>query len=484
MLISLAIYIPKVTEQNTIDLVVKNSINAVEQIKLTRAYYVKEVVGDIKKYAPNIKFDYKHSGVDGKIAFPTSLVHELSDIYTKNTGLEFKLFSNYPFKPKIDRVLTPIQKEALQAIEKNNSYIWQKRAIIDNKDVLVVAIADVMTQQACVDCHNNHKDKTWDFDWKLGDKRGVLEVITPLDDSLKANNIMKNKILFFIFVAMTILIIFYSYSLMKREKELLDENVLLDEKVKNEVAKNLQKEKKLIQQSKSAAMGEMMGAIIHQWKQPLSGISMLNSSMELEATIGTINNEYILNQTKQTKKHIETINTTMNDFRNFFKPQKALIYDINNCINNTLKLVGAIYEKDNIIIETSYEQDLYTIGYSNELNQVIINILNNARDIIVEKNSPIKTVFIKTFKTNNNVMIQIKDCAGGVPENIIDKIFEPYITTKSDDKGTGIGLDMSKVIIEKVDGDIRVDNISTTIENIEYIGAMFTISLQLAIKED
>lgn len=483
MLISLSIYIPKVTEQNTIDLVVKNSINAVEQIKLTREYYVKEVVGDIKKYAPNIKFDYEHSGIDGKIAFPTSVIHELSDIYTKNTGLEFKLFSRHPFKPKETRILTPIQEEALLAIEKNDSFIWQKRAKIDGKDVLIVAIADVMNQKACVDCHNTHKDKTWDFQWKLGDKRGILEVITPLDESLEANNIMKNKILFFIFVAMVVLIIFYSYSLIRREEELLDENELLDERVKKELEKNIQKEKQLIQQSRSAAMGDMMGAIIHQWKQPLSGISMLNSSMELEATMGTINNQYVLEQTEQTKKHIDVMNTTMNDFKNFFKPQNALVYDINACIENTLKLVGDIYKKDNIIINTDYKEDIYTIGYSNELNQVIINILNNARDIIVEKDSQIKVVFIKTFKTKNNAIMQIKDCASGVPEHIIDKIFEPYVTTKSENKGTGIGLDMSKVIIEKVDGTIKVDNIKTTIDKKDYLGAMFTISLPIATKE-
>jgi len=295
---------------------------------------------------------------------------------------------------------------------------------------------------------------------------------------------MKNKIIFFIFIAMTILIAFYSYSLIKRESELIDENELLDEKVKKEVADNIQKEKKLIQQSRSAAMGDMMGAIIHQWKQPLSGISMLSSSMELEATIGNVDNNYVLTQTQQIKKHIDVMNVTMNDFRNFFKPQKAASFEINSCIDDTLKLVGSIYEKDGINIDKSYGEDLYTIGYSNELNQVIINILNNARDIIVEKDSHIKTVFIKTFKTDTNVIIQIKDCAGGVPDDIIDKIFEPYVTTKSDDKGTGIGLDMSKVIIEKVDGDIKVENISTTIENIEYIGAMFTITLQLSTKDD
>jgi len=484
LMISISIYLPKVTEQNIINLVVKNSSNAVEQIKLTRAYYVEQIVGDIKEYAPNIKFDYKHDGIDGKIAFPTSLVHELSDIFTQNTGLKFQLYSNYPFMPKKDRILDPMQKEALNYIETHDKSIWVKRDVIDGEEVLRVAIADIMTQKACVSCHNSHKDKTWEAGkWKLGDKRGVLEVITPLTESLEANDIMKNKILFLIFMAMLILVIFYSFSLIKREKELIDENILLDEKVKNEVNKNMQKEKQLVQQSRSAAMGDMMGAIIHQWKQPLNGISMATSAIELQVQLGMADDEFLLSKIEDTKKQIDVMNTTMDDFRNFFKPQDALVYDINISIDDTLKLVSSIYEKEKISIETDYEDGLFTLGYPNEINQVIINVLNNARDIILEKDSEVKTVMIRTYKAGDNIKLTITDCAGGVPEDIIDKIFEPYITTKSDDKGTGIGLDMSKTIIEKVDGKIEVQNVETKVEDKVYMGASFIITLPISSKK-
>ncbi|MEA3314846.1 MAG: HAMP domain-containing sensor histidine kinase, partial [Campylobacterota bacterium] len=180
------------------------------------------------------------------------------------------------------------------------------------------------------------------------------------------------------------------------------------------------------------------------------------------------------------------------DFRNFFKPQDALVYNINTSIEDTLKLVNSIYEKEKIVIYTEYEENLLTLGYPNEINQVIINILNNARDIILEKNSDVKTVLIKTYKESDNLLsITITDCAGGVPEDIIDKVFDPYITTKSEDKGTGIGLDMSKTIVEKVDGSISVENIITKIEDKEYLGASFKITLPLSkekakeeIKED
>ncbi|HFU75710.1 MAG TPA: DUF3365 domain-containing protein [Arcobacter sp.] len=478
LMVSLAIYLPKVTEQNTIDLVVENSKNSVKQMKLTRAYYVDQIVGDVKKYAPNIKFDYEHDGVDGKIAFPTSVIHDLSDIYSKNTGVKFQLYSNFPFKPKANRVLTPKQKEVLEYIDKHDESMYVNRGVYNGKEVIRVAIADIMDQQACVSCHNTHKDRTWEAGkWKLGDKRGVIEIITPITKSLENNTNMLNKVLGFIAIAMIILVVFYSIFLIRREKELLDENKLLDKKIKGEVEKNLQTEKQLVQQSRSAAMGDMMAAIIHQWKQPLNSISMATSAIELEIQLGLLDDKSLQSKLNNTKEQIEIMDNTMNDFRNFFKPQESSVYNLNECIDTTLTLVGKIYEKDNIEIVTNYGDEIYTKGFINEMNQVVINILNNARDIIVEKDASIKKIEIKTTKKDNNVYMEISDFAGGVPEEIMDTIFDPYVTTKSNEHGTGIGLDMSKVIIEKVGGTISVENRTSLFNETKYIGACFIIEL-------
>ncbi|MBD3841025.1 MAG: DUF3365 domain-containing protein [Campylobacterales bacterium] len=477
-LIILSVYLPKVTEQNTIDLVTNNSQTTVEQIKLTRGYYVKEIVADIKAYAPNISFDYSHEGVDGKIAFPTTLIHDLSDIYSQNTGTKIQLYSLYPFKPKASRKLSQTQIEALQYVQNNDKGLWVKKDTIDGKAVLRVAVADYMDQEACVSCHNSHKDKTWETNkWKLGDVRGVLEVITPIDEALQANNEMKNNVLLIIGFSTVILVIIYSFFLVKRETELIDANEILDKKVKEEIDKNFQKEKQLIMQSRSAAMGDMMAAIIHQWKQPLNGISIANSAIELEATIGDMDKNYILQKTQETKNQIENMSSTMNDFRNFFKPQQLIEYDINQCIQDVLKLIGKIYETINIKIELQLDQNVITKGYPNELNQVLINIINNAKDAIEQTNTSNRTITIQTIKTSDGVLIKIKDYAGGVPEAIIDKIFDPYFTTKEDDKGTGIGLDMSKSIIEKVNGKLSVENFSEEIDGEVFKGAQFNIHL-------
>jgi len=482
----LFVYIPKVTEQNTINTVERNSQNTVAQIKLNRAYYVSSVVGDVKKYASDkLTFDYNHNGVNGVLPFPTSTIHDLSKIYSENTGLTFHFYSNYPFKPKASRVLTPSQKEALDHINKNETSTWIKRDTIDGKPVLRVAVADYMTDQSCVSCHNSHKDRTWDEGfWKLGDKRGVLEVITPLQDDFAANEKMRNDILIFIASALLVLVIYYSFILIKRENELLDANDILDAKVKEEVDKNTQKEKQLIQQSRTAVMGEMMGAIVHQWKQPLNTISIANSTVDMHILLDDFDKELLSKQTQSITAQIEYMNQTMNDFRNFFKVQPKSCFDISYCVNDVYKLIGKIFEIQKVNIEQDIKPGVFVSGFPNELNQVIINVLNNARDQILETKPEVNKVFIKVFDDDNYGYITMTDCAGGIPEDIIDKIFEPYVTTKSDDKGTGIGLDMSKHIMEKAKGNLTAQNTITVIDDKEYKGAVFTIALKKCKKED
>jgi len=157
---TLFVYIPMVTEQNTINAVIRNSENTVAQIKLNRAYYVSNIVKDVKKYAPNLTFDYNHQGVNGKLPFPTTTVHDLSKIFSEQSGLKFEFYSQFPFKPKSSRVLTKQQQETLNYVNKSEHNTWVKRDTIDGKPVLRVGVIDYMTDQSCVDCHNSHKDRT------------------------------------------------------------------------------------------------------------------------------------------------------------------------------------------------------------------------------------------------------------------------------------------------------------------------------------
>jgi signal transduction histidine kinase len=266
----------------------------------------------------------------------------------------------------------------------------------------------------------------------------------------------------------------------EKTEELRELNSQLEERVKEEVSKNIQQEKLLIQQARTSAMGEMMAAIIHQWKQPLAVINAVNNELTFKLRLDMLDNDTVTDVTETISGQVKHMNDTMNDFRNFFKPTQKQKFLLQTCVNNVIALIGDLFKSKGINIKFDIAtENVASNGYPNELTQVIINILNNARDIIEEKNPPIKDVDIVVSSHDDMGIITITDYAGGIPEHIIDKVFDPYVTTKSEDKGTGIGLDMSKTIINKAGGIIRAENISKELEGTSYSGARFTIELPI-----
>lgn len=265
----------------------------------------------------------------------------------------------------------------------------------------------------------------------------------------------------------------------EKTKELVEINENLEDRVKDEVIKNRQKDMQLVQQSKMASVGEMISMIIHQWKQPLNAISMINSSIELRLRLKQNSQSELERDNKSIKEQIILMSDTMNDFRDFFKEKEMAEYNVDNAIRRTMHLISNIYKSTGVFI--NYEvtsTSLTTVGYENEFIQVLINILNNARDEIKEKNCEIKTIDLTLKYNEDDIIIGIKDYAGGIPQKVIFNIFDPYFTTKDDAKGTGLGLYMSKSILEKVDGTIKVQNEITSIEGKDYNGAKFIIILK------
>lgn len=218
--IALFVSIPKITEKTTIETITKNSLNNVEQIKLTRAYYLDSIVKDVKEFAPKLSFSYDHNGVNGKLPLPTTIIHDLSKIFSDNTGVQFKLYSEFPFQNRADRVLSKEEKEALKFSKQNPEGIYVKREKIEGKEYLRVAVTDYMTSGSCVKCHNSHPDKTWESDkWKIGDKRGVIEVITPIDKELRSNGVMLKKILALITFATVFMLLINGFLIIKEKKK-------------------------------------------------------------------------------------------------------------------------------------------------------------------------------------------------------------------------------------------------------------------------
>ena len=234
-------------------------------------------------------------------------------------------------------------------------------------------------------------------------------------------------------------------------------------KVEEELVKNRQKDRLLIQQSKLAAMGEMLGNIAHQWRQPLNNVFLFLQFLKDNYKNEDANMKMVNKYFDKSFVQIEYMSQTIDDFRNFYKPskQKTKFY-IGSAINSTLEIIRAQLRNDNIEIITSI-RDTVLNNYENELKQSFLNILNNAQDAIKQKREN-KTfeayIKIETKIEKENLEIYIENNGGHINEDTISRIFEPYFTTKFETQGTGIGLYMTKSIIEtNMNGQISVQNI-------------------------
>jgi DNA polymerase III epsilon subunit family exonuclease len=244
-----------------------------------------------------------------------------------------------------------------------------------------------------------------------------------------------------------------------------------------------EKEKLFKEQSKLAAMGEMIGNIAHQWRQPLSSISIAASNIKVNYELDMVDENELFDELDSIVHSTVFLSDTINDFQSFIKGDSiASNFYISDTIQKVLKLVdGNIKAADiNVILNTNNSIKLY--NFANELVQVFLNIINNAKDALVQNNIENKLLLINTSynETNTAAIITIQDNANGIPENIIEKIFEPYFTTKEKTNGTGLGLYMtSQMLTEHLNGKISVCNKEFEYDNTNYNGALFTIELAL-----
>ena len=252
--------------------------------------------------------------------------------------------------------------------------------------------------------------------------------------------------------------------LIKHEK-MLNEN--LEKRVEEELSKRREQEQLLIQQSKLASMGEMIGNIAHQWRQPLNALGLILQNIKFSYDMEELNDEFIDKSINKANMITTKMSTTIDDFRNFYKPNKSLeLFNLDEAIEKTISLVEPTYKSYEIKLTKNNEnKGIRIFGYEGEFSQVILNILTNAKDALLENCVENKEVILDISQENNFVNISIKDNDKGIPIEIIDKIFEPYFSTKEEGKGSGIGLYMSKTIIESnMDGKILVNNIENGVE--------------------
>jgi PAS domain S-box-containing protein len=262
---------------------------------------------------------------------------------------------------------------------------------------------------------------------------------------------------------------------LKLQKELLQElNENLASQIDQEVKKNREKDELMLLQSRQAAMGEMIGNIAHQWRQPLNAIGLMIYDLTDAFRFGEITNEYVDKSERDIKSVLEHMSRTIDDFRNFFKPNKEkqhfLLHEI---VKTSVSFLDATLKNSGIRLITEVDKDIMLYGYSSEFAQVLLNIVNNSKDALQDHKPDKPVVRISGTVVQNKAIVVIVDNGGGIPADVIHKIYDPYFTTKEQGKGTGVGLYMSKTIIERnMGGSISVRNTRA--------GAEFKIEIPLS----
>lgn len=241
-----------------------------------------------------------------------------------------------------------------------------------------------------------------------------------------------------------------------KTEALQDLNENLQELVVREATKNRLKEQQLVHQSRLAQMGEMISMIAHQWRQPLSAISSTSAAIHLKAQLNKLDRKTTLELSDNISDYSQHLSSTINDFRDFFKSNKEKKKtSYTEIVNSVLNIIEVSIRNKNITLIKELNCDLVFNSYENELKQVLLNLIKNAEDVLLEKEIKNPKIIIET----SNGQLLVSDNAGGIPDDVMDRIFEPYFSTKMEKDGTGLGLYMSKIIIEeKCGGSLSAAN--------------------------
>ena len=235
----------------------------------------------------------------------------------------------------------------------------------------------------------------------------------------------------------------------------------LEQRIELAVEEARTREQLLIRQGRLAAMGEMIGNIAHQWRQPLNILALIIQELPIYYERGIFNKPYLDASVQKAMQVISQMSKTIDSFRNFFRPDKEKVcFQAREVLEKSVSIVDAVFTPLNLTVEIVVEDEIAIDGYPNEFSQVILNILLNAKDAFLHRKVEQPKVVARLFRENGKAVLTITDNAGGIPEEIMQSIFDPYFSTKDPIMGTGIGLFMSKAIIEKnMNGSLSARNV-------------------------
>ncbi len=272
-------------------------------------------------------------------------------------------------------------------------------------------------------------------------------------DTLKNSDYILSSYIILV-IAVVILFILYKHSLLKKY------NQELEQRVKEEVKKNRVKDRHMLHQSRLAQMGEIISMIAHQWRQPLNAIAATSLNIQTHIELDKFDftkeegkNRFIEFSNTEFNNidfYINSLSETLEDFRTFHKPTKeAELLVVNTPIEVALKIISSSLVKNKIKLIQDYKSKSELKLFKNELTQVFLNLIKNSQDSFTENNTENPEITIKTRDIEDGISIEIKDNGVGIEDKVIDKIFSPYFSTKNGEKGTGLGLYMSKIIVEE-----------------------------------
>lgn len=292
-------------------------------------------------------------------------------------------------------------------------------------------------------------------------QRFSAQILTPLHELIQATRSLKDKLVTTKLPHSDIIelnTLLDNFSAMSHELQNLYDS--MDKKIKEGILENMETQKMMIYQSRLAQMGEMISMIAHQWRQPLGAISTVTASIKLKQSLKKFDlttqegriaqDEFLTTAIDKIENYIQFLTNTIDDFRNFFKPdQRHEKSSLAHIIEKTLRIIGKSLDVHKIAVEIDNRSTREFITYEAQVTQVLINILKNAQDVLLDKKIENATIRLNAYEEKEFFVIEIEDNAGGIPEAIISKVFDPYFSTKAEKNGTGLGLYMSKTIIEE-----------------------------------
>jgi C4-dicarboxylate-specific signal transduction histidine kinase len=243
----------------------------------------------------------------------------------------------------------------------------------------------------------------------------------------------------------------------KTKKQLLDELEdlrlragMLEERIREETAREREKEQLLIQQSRLATMGEMSGNLAHQWRQPLNTVSLLVQDISECYYYGNFTEKYLSAAIDKIVDAIQNMSRSIDDFRHFIKPDRTMTqFLVNEAVKNVLSFLEASLKYNEIAVETEMEPELNIKCYKNEYCQALLNIISHAKEILIERQTLKPRIYINGWREHDRTVVTITDNSGGISEEIIDRIYDPFLSTGNTKPGNGIRLYISGVIIRK-----------------------------------